>query len=669
MKKNKLIIFLFLFIFGAIFTPLVTHAIISESLLVYNAFNFVQSLVLGDDGIDFAGAIVGSIVAMLISVISVVPVTALNFLNWIASPDFLLISMTGPDNLVVTEGWNIIRNIANIALIFGLVIIAINIILGSQEVQAKKSLINFVLIAVLINFTPVICGLILDASNMLTYYFLKGGASNALVNFSTSSMSSLGQNVRLEIVIVYFFFAIFSAVIYLLYGALFACRYVILWILVILSPIAFASKVFPKSKYITKVFPSFCYWDNWWDQFIQWNVIGIPAGLFIYLSNVAMIELLNKNNPAFASSDGFPVFGELFSFIMPFLFMAIGFFVTMSSGGPVGSKITGTAKGIWSKTGGKAAGIAKTAAISGTTGAALGFASGAVAGRGSESRLGTLKGAFKGAAQGALTGGEAEKKQIKRWSQRNITEPLGITPEGTSISDKTKEVEEIKKGLTTKYDSDGLHNVVKKVAITEKDITRRYTAYKALMDKKALKDEEVNYLIANLDKAEKYGIDRGELAKFVPDRAPEITKGKKTTEQVMNSMTGKEMREKIRTSSWKSPCVRANLNDKKKTYIYERGTQEQKDALESPEVFSNLSFNDIKNNNAEQLKNLFRDLNDEQKEMAELKITSGIQDEIDNSIDEMDTQISSLSGPARDSAQKNRDMMVKKIDIIVDSIT
>jgi len=346
MNKNHIQKSIIFVVVGLLFLPLIANA-------------GWLSDVIGLD--DMANSILSALLGIITTLVAGIPAAALSFLNWVAGPDFLQISMTNSGlssvdpryNALVGTGWEITRNLANVALIFGLVVIAINIILGSQEVQAKKSLINFVLIAILINFTPVICGFIIDASNSLTYYFMQEGVRGDLVNFLKESIQE-SQNMDFAALIVFFFFGIFSAVMYLLYALLFAARYVILWILIILSPIAFASKVFPKSRYITKVFPSFCYWDEWWDQFIQWNVIGIPAGFFIYLSNVAMVELTAGG--VFADSSGISVFGQLFSYAMPFIFMVIGFFTTMSSGGAVGAKISGVGKQIWSKTGTAVAG-------------------------------------------------------------------------------------------------------------------------------------------------------------------------------------------------------------------------------------------------------------------------------------------------------------------------
>lgn len=354
MNKNyKQVLLIFIFI-GLLFFPLIT-----------NAQGFWSSLLsvfgLDDFGNSVFNALSAFLVQMLANIATGIPNAALQFLSWVTSPDFLKVSMTNSGlvageegyNGLVGEGWGITRNLANIALIFGLVVIAINIIIGNQEVQAKKALVNFVLIAILINFTPVICGVIIDASNALTSYFLTGGIRGDLVNFLAEEIRD-NKDIDFVALIVFFFFGIFSAVIYLLYALLFAARYIMLWILIIVSPLAFASKVFPKSRYITKFFPSSCYWDEWWEQFIQWNVIGIPAGLFIYLSNVAMVNMAGGG--MFDDASGISIFGKLFGYAMPFIFMVIGFFMTMSSGGAVGAKISGVGKQIWSKTGAAAVG-------------------------------------------------------------------------------------------------------------------------------------------------------------------------------------------------------------------------------------------------------------------------------------------------------------------------
>ncbi|HOC53698.1 MAG TPA: hypothetical protein PK476_01150 [Candidatus Pacearchaeota archaeon] len=373
MNKNNIRILTTLVLVGLLFLPLTASA---------GRITDWLNQTLGDMASGMFDALTSVIFTLIANLVAGIPSAALDFLNWVAGPGFLKISMTGDDNPIVTEGWDITRNLANVALIFGLIIIAINIIIGNAEVQAKKALINFFLIAVLINFTPLICGIIIDASNALTNYFLQEGIKKDLVNFLAQAMADSG-GFDFTALIVFFLFGIFSAVIYLLYALIFVCRYFILWILIILSPLAFASKVFPRSRIITKLFPSFCYWDEWWDMFIQWNVIGIPAGFFIYLSNMAMTEMAAGG--FFASAEGISIFGKLFTYAMPFIFMAIGFMVTISSGGKVTGTIGGYGKKIWSKTGGAA-----TAAATGAIGAGAGYAAGRASAAGGYIKEGTV---------------------------------------------------------------------------------------------------------------------------------------------------------------------------------------------------------------------------------------------------------------------------------------
>ena len=367
--------------------------------------------------------------------------------------------------------------------------------------------------------------------------------------FSVAQAMADNKDMDFAALLVFFFFGIFSAVIYLLYALLFAARYIVLWILIILSPIAFASKVFPKSRYIVKVFPSFCYWDDWWDQFIQWNVIGIPAGFFIYLSNVAMVEMAAGG--FFADSTGISVFGKLFTFAMPFIFMAIGFFTTMSSGGAVGSKISGMAKGTWAKTGGRAVGVAKTAAVAGTTGAALGFASGAVAGARSEASLGALRGSLKGAAQGALTGGESEKAQAKRWVQRNVKERLGITQQGATIEEEKKEIE----GITGKFknlEAADLQRIAQQSVTTEKNNKEKISAILALIDKgENIRPEEITWIMNNRASLQRRGADLNKIAEYAPELSPQIT-GREIG-QTTSGMSNKKFQETVRAESFSRP--------------------------------------------------------------------------------------------------------------------
>ncbi|MFA5087019.1 MAG: hypothetical protein WC470_01805 [Candidatus Paceibacterota bacterium] len=383
--------------------------------------------------LDFFGGIMEAIASILMSVPIFLLKVSSGFLNWITSGDFMKISMTNsgltPDmpgyNVVVGTGWGIVRNIANIALVFGLVVIAMSIILGYQETAAKKMLVNFILIAILINFTPVICGIMIDGANILMNSFLKGGISNTLIDAIQEQITNIGDKGadNIPTLAVVFVFCIIAAAIYMLYALLFLTRYVMLWILIIVSPIAFATYVFPKSSYIKKIFPSVTYWDEWWETFLQWVILGIPAAMALYLSNVLAAAItsgiISSPSPVTGVSDlSNAIFANLFSYAIPFIFLIQGFFICMSSGGAVGAKLKGYGDKAWAKTGGAAIGAATGAAVAGGVWAK--GRAGALGGAIKEGTIGTVLGGTEGFGVGeeAYQAREAGRQKWSDWKQR-----------------------------------------------------------------------------------------------------------------------------------------------------------------------------------------------------------------------------------------------------------
>ncbi|MFA5348869.1 MAG: hypothetical protein WC309_00690, partial [Candidatus Paceibacterota bacterium] len=62
-------------------------------------------------------------------------------LTWVASPNFIKVSFTKADNVVVTAGWTVVRDFTN--LLFILVLIAIGLMTAlrtSKEYQVQKTL-------------------------------------------------------------------------------------------------------------------------------------------------------------------------------------------------------------------------------------------------------------------------------------------------------------------------------------------------------------------------------------------------------------------------------------------------------------------------------------------------------------------------------------------------
>jgi hypothetical protein len=231
-------------------------------------------------------------------------------LGWIISPDFISLKFT--QNPFVDIGLSITKNFANMGFIIFLVAIALATALRIEEYKAKKTLVTLILIALLVNFSPVLCGFIIDASNIVMDFFLHhvtgllgfknfvDAAFNSLWNLVFGSGLDLAATIAAAMqIIIMIVFNFFAGFIFILFSALFIMRYIMLWILVILSPIAFVSYILP----ITRRGQSLLSWRKWWEQLIAWSIIGIIAAFFLYLG-FTMIAMINANPRQFICLPG-----------------------------------------------------------------------------------------------------------------------------------------------------------------------------------------------------------------------------------------------------------------------------------------------------------------------------------------------------------------------------
>ena len=221
-------------------------------------------------------------------------------LGWVVGPYFTTLPYTHGG--VVEIGWPLVRDFINMFFVIALAVIGLATALRIKEYQAQKTLPILIAIAILINFTPVICGLVVDASNILMNFFLERltGFNAMAESFDIQrsmvwelvktpknlfdlrqAASALGQSTVMII------FDWVAAYIFFIFSLLFIMRYVMIWALVIVSPIAFFSKIFPGSQ--KHLFKSILGWDEWWEQFIEWSLLGVIAGFFLYLAEQLMM--------------------------------------------------------------------------------------------------------------------------------------------------------------------------------------------------------------------------------------------------------------------------------------------------------------------------------------------------------------------------------------------
>ncbi|MBI1866553.1 MAG: hypothetical protein HYS02_02175, partial [Candidatus Staskawiczbacteria bacterium] len=200
----------------------------------------------------------------------------------VATADILQKSITA--NPTVIHGWAIIRDFANMFIVLGFVVVGISTILRLREYEAQKTLLPLILVALLINFSLLFTGIIIDATNVATNYFTiisgPAGITEPIKEaiFSPETKRSLGLLQGYDFASAAFGVSASSGIasmIFFIYAILLLFRHVALMLLVILSPLAFVCYVFSATKPI---------FNKWWQQFTQWSIIGIPTAFFIYLA-------------------------------------------------------------------------------------------------------------------------------------------------------------------------------------------------------------------------------------------------------------------------------------------------------------------------------------------------------------------------------------------------
>lgn len=247
-----------------------------------------------------------------------------SFLNWVLSPNFISLSYTNPaNNPIIKTGLGVTQGFVNMLLVLILVYIAIATILRLADYEAKKLLMTLIIVALLVNFAPVITGLIVDASNIVMNFFIQDLKADAFgkamgtkvdqISFNfDESLAMTNYKYILQLAIMIPFLLILGNILFL-FAIIFILRYLVIWLLVILSPLAFACYVLPMTRK---------YFDKWWEQFINWSIIGITCGFFLYLALLLVVNIPTSINPPNTEE------GTLFNAILPYfvsvIFLGLG---------------------------------------------------------------------------------------------------------------------------------------------------------------------------------------------------------------------------------------------------------------------------------------------------------------------------------------------------------
>jgi hypothetical protein len=296
-----------------------------------------------------------------------------------------LISVAQYNNFVNLEtveiGWKIVRDLCNMFFILALLMIAFATVLRYENYSMKKLLPKLLIMAVLINFSKTICGIFIDFSQIIMLTFMKAistGGNNLVHLLGMDKMinmeKQLSNNVNIDLLpmiaglLTAIAAALIAVVIVIAFLAILLMRIIMLWIYVILSPIAFLTSALPAGqKYATQ----------WWGEFSRQLVVGPVLAFFLWLALFTAGKSANNMQTELEAMAGTgasdfhsAILSDLLvestfnTYLITVALLLGGLIVTQQAGGAAASvagnalgKIRGGAK--W--TGGKALGGAKGA--------------------------------------------------------------------------------------------------------------------------------------------------------------------------------------------------------------------------------------------------------------------------------------------------------------------
>jgi len=241
-----------------------------------------------------------------------------------------------------TEAWTQVRNLANMIIVLGFVIVGIATALRIKTYEANKLLFPLIAVAILVNFSGLLCGIIIDASNITTKGLMGNGSNNmgevVIVNMVGVSHTSLNVTDALKNTgkfagecILWTFVYLGTAFTFFYLGVLLIARYIVLIMLFVLSPLAFAFWIYPATRHL---------WTEWWNNFLKWAFVGMLGSFVLWL----VTPLISAIKP-----------GMCFIDLLIQITIVLGFLY-------IGFKMTSKKTGIASMAAGAVMGVAKGAA-------------------------------------------------------------------------------------------------------------------------------------------------------------------------------------------------------------------------------------------------------------------------------------------------------------------
>ncbi len=376
---------------------------------------------------------------------------------------------------VVLTGWQVTRDLANLGFVLALIVIAFMTILRFNQYGAQKMLPKLIAAAILVNFSLMIGGAILDFTNVVTKFFVDRSLGNGsyaesqdigseitaafnpqkLLEVDQSTVKTLTPGFTTAIVNVGSLlfataFTFLMGLVMLAVALMLLSRFVWLAFLMAIAPLPWLFNIIPIGQLKSEG-------GKWWSQFIHWAFVAPILSFFLYLTLATVNAVSNISGTILSQNSNASLNPTLISgavLQLTNMLILVGFLI----GGLMAANSMGIAganalMGVAKKTGEKAKGWAGKQTV------------------GRAGRLGRR----------ALTAGAAGDKDGKSWLERG-GESLGKIPvvggafrglAGASFGAKEKSKKEIEKsqGENKRYSKELLAaKLDKQTVMTEDDV-------------------------------------------------------------------------------------------------------------------------------------------------------------------------------------------------------
>ncbi len=244
--------------------------------------------------IHYAHATVSEVAIMVVGGISYAVVWIIGQI--IALVTYCLIAVANYNDfstsIAISTGWVVLRDVANMFFIIIFLVIAFGTMLGEDiapQYHYKKTLIRFIMMAILINFSKTIAGFVIDIGQVIMMTFVNGFSAAAGGNFLevmqirelTAMTTYQGVEIgTIDIVgglLLAMVVALVSLICMVVLTMILVARVVALWLLVVVSPLAFFAAAVPMNS-IQK------FYSQWWGMLVQNVMVGPLLAFFIWLS-------------------------------------------------------------------------------------------------------------------------------------------------------------------------------------------------------------------------------------------------------------------------------------------------------------------------------------------------------------------------------------------------